>query len=538
MSRFPPGRAEVHRDLLAIGLGAGLLFFIALGARDLWNPNEPIYGQAVAEMTARGDWLVPTVNGKVFAEKPILYYWMALLSARVFGGVNELTLRIPSALTGILGVLLVYLLVVPYAGRVRARLAAVLFATTYMVYWGSRAIQMDILVAVSTAAVVLAVTRVLDHGLPPFHGWLVAGVAAGLGFLAKGPVGWICPGIVLVFYMLVTRRLRALFALPVVMGAVACLAVSAPWFLLLLGRGETAAIHEMLYRQNVTRVVNPWDHANPWWYYLGYFWLDMAPWAWFVPLAVGFRGQDKEERRLHTLAWCWIAGILFFFSLSPSKRSAYMLPLAPAVAILASGVAERVLNRALGRARETIYLGLNAAIGALLIACGFVLRARVLPSYPDLVPEGRALVVLLVGGGVAILGALVGRTRYLTVPTALFSFVICVYLLASVVILPSIDAYKSARPFCERVGALVGGDRQLASFRFWDWRASYTFYAHRPIRNLASLESLRDYWQDSGQVFLIVEDSKLGEARAVLGDREPLARRAIGDETAYLFSNR
>ena len=101
MSTMPPARAEVRRDLMLLGALGAILFFISLGARDLWNPNEPIYGLAVAEMAGRGEWLLPTVNGIEFVEKPILYFWMARLSALLLGGVNEFSLRVPSALAGL-----------------------------------------------------------------------------------------------------------------------------------------------------------------------------------------------------------------------------------------------------------------------------------------------------------------------------------------------------------------------------------------------------------------------------------------------------
>ena len=102
MTPLRPGRAEVRRDLLALGFGAAVLFFVSLGARDLWQPNEPTYGQAVVEMSKRGDWIVPTVNGREFAEKPVLYYWMALAAAGALGGVDEFVLRLPAAAAGVL----------------------------------------------------------------------------------------------------------------------------------------------------------------------------------------------------------------------------------------------------------------------------------------------------------------------------------------------------------------------------------------------------------------------------------------------------
>ena len=78
-----------RRDLFLLATFSALLFLPWLGARDLWNPNEPLYGQAVAEMARSGDWLTPTVNGVVFDEKPILYFWMARVAALTLGGLRD-----------------------------------------------------------------------------------------------------------------------------------------------------------------------------------------------------------------------------------------------------------------------------------------------------------------------------------------------------------------------------------------------------------------------------------------------------------------
>jgi 4-amino-4-deoxy-L-arabinose transferase-like glycosyltransferase len=193
MSALPVARQEVRRDLVVLLVAAGLLFALVLGARDLWNPNEPVYGQAVSEMLDGGDWLMPSVNGVPFAEKPILYFWLAGLSAMLFGGAGEFALRLPLALTSALSVGFVYLLIHPYGGRSRARLGAALYATTYLVFWSARSIQMDSLVGWTTLGAVLVVCRVLDHRLKAELGFVLAGIAVGLGLLAKGPVGLICP---------------------------------------------------------------------------------------------------------------------------------------------------------------------------------------------------------------------------------------------------------------------------------------------------------------------------------------------------------
>jgi len=540
MTRLPPGRAEVRKDLLILGAGAALLFFISLGARDLWHPNEPTYGQAVVEMSARGDWVVPTVNGREFPEKPILYYWMALVSGRILGRNDEFSLRVPAAVAGLLGVLFTYLLVVPYAGRRRAQLAAVLFATCYGVFWNARSVQMDILVTVSTLAVVLALVRVFDQEASPFLGWMLAGIAAGLGFLAKGPVAWICPALVLGAYLIATRRLSLLRPRFVAAGAAVCLAVASPWLVVLAARGETGFLRELLFRQNFSRFLEAWDHRAPFWYYLGYFWIDLAPWAWFVPLAAALPGRDREERRLDLLAWIWIAGLIAFFSLSDSKRSPYILPIAPAVALLAAGVGERWIDGTLSRWRRVVALALLAAGGVLAAGSGVFVLIRVASDFPEVAPQAKALGWLLVAGGAAVLAAFAvpARVRSMasTAPAALVALVLSLEILAAVSVLPAANRYKSARAFCAEVTERVAPGQPLVSYRFWTWRAIYSFYTGRTIRNLESPGALAAYLAGGPGVFVLVEGERIEEARRVLGSREPLVHAKIGGSTAYLFS--
>lgn len=532
----------MHRELVGLAVVAVLLFVPWLGARDLWNPNEPTYGQAVVEMAAAGEWLVPTVNGEVFGEKPILYYWMARVAAALFGGVDELTLRLPSAASGVAAVLLLFLLVEPYVGRRRAVVAAALLSTTFIVFWSARQVQMDLLVTTTTLAAVLCATRVVDHGLRPLAGWALAGAAVGLGVLAKGPVGLICPALVVLAYLVATGRAGRIADVSILAGVASFLLVAAPWFWLLWMHGEAELLTEVLIRQNFGRFIDPWDHQAPWWYYLKYFWIDMAPWSLFVPLAWGLRPAGGPEARLERLAWIWIAVLVVFFSLSASKRSPYILPVAPAVAVLVSGVAERWRAATLDDIRRRIALGIHLLLGVGLIFLGQRLWAD--PGWT----QGRgaqiaetvrliAVIALACGAAVVVAVSLSGRRR-IAAPTVLFGAILTLYAVGAARALPAADAAKSRRPFCEAVLRQAGGDAPLRGFHEWRWRAGYSYYTGRVIPNIESLDSLRTYWQQPERVFLIVERGRLEEARKVLGSAEPLVERAVGSNHAYLFSNR
>lgn len=535
-------RTERHcrvSDLVVLTLAAGILFTVSLGARDLWNPNEPIYGTAVAEMEARGDWLIPTVNDRVFAEKPILYYWGALAASKVFGEVDEFTLRVPSALAGIASVLLTYLLVLPYMGRRRALLAALLFMTLYQVFWASRSVQMDVLVLASTLGVLVPLSRLVDFESPPVRAYALAGLAAGFGFLAKGPVSWVVPGLAFLAYAAWRRRLGVLFHPAVLVGVAAAALVCAPWYLLLWQRGETDFLYEVLFRQNFTRFVNAWDHQQPWWYYLEYLWIDYAPWVWLLPAAFLIGLRDDSERKLRTLAGLWIVSVIAFFSLSESKRAPYILPVAPAVAILAASVVDRWIDGLRLERRARI-----AAVAAFsLLALVFVVIGGGAAVQPAEIPEMVAGPVLALGPtllpcGLLLVGGLVLARRYPALaPGAAYAGILALYLVASIWVLPAADPLKSAREFSEEMNQQVeasGGT--VRSFRFWNWRSGYSYYSGRAIHDLESPQAVLDYWNGGGAPHILVEVRDEPELRALLPDAEIVHTGRSGSRKAFLYA--
>lgn len=530
-------RSVVARDLLLLIVVTGILFFVALGRRDLWNPNEPIYGRAVTEMTDRGDWVVPTINGRVFADKPILYYWAARVSSLVFGRVDEFTLRVPSAIAGIASALLTYLLVLPYAGRRRALIASALLVTQYQVFWNARAIQMDVLILASTLGVLVPLTRMLDFGLAAGRAWMLAGLAAGLGFAAKGPVAFVIPGLAFAAYAFPRLRFSWIRSRAFLGGAAVAVAVASPWFLMLAWRGEIAILEEVLIRQNFARFVDAWDHQRPWWYYLPYLWTDFAPWSWLLPAALLMKSSDANEAKLHRLGWIWIVATIAFFSLSDSKRSPYILPIAPAVAFLAAAVIDDLSARRLRPAPRRIAIGMIAMVGLVFIAAAVFAFLRGFADVPDLAAPVRGLALIAGMTGLVVLGATLVRRRLPALAAAsLFVGVLIMFLAASTWALPAMNSRKSARSLARTVEQQLDRTRgEVASYGLWQWRAEYAYYADRNIPNLTEPASLAEFWRDTRAPFVLVEDTHLQEARENLSDERIVAHRWIGGREAYLL---
>ncbi len=525
------------RDLAILVCGAVVLFTAALGSRDLWNPNEPIYGRAVVEMSERGDWLIPTVNGTVFAEKPILYYWMALAASRVTGNVNEFTLRLPSVAAALLGIILTCYLVLPYAGRNRALISGLLLGTMYIVFWCARSIQMDILVLASTVGTLLPLSRMADHGMPQYRGWLWAGLAAGLGFLAKGPVALVLPAVAFTLYALATRRPRLLFNIRMWPGVLLFAAVGGSWYCVLLAGGHFDVINEVLIRQNFSRFVAAWDHQRPWHYYLGYFWQDFAPWSWFVPLAAFLPGRDDDQRLLRKLSWAWIIGIILFFSLSDSKRSPYVLPIAPAVAILAADVIHRLATGRLSDRLRIAGLSIHGLLAVIFAAAGLALIVAVPSRYPQYLSLALATAAALLAGSAAIwTGIIISRRLRALAPAALAATAVTIYLIAGIWLLPIGNQYKSARPVGTILKAEASTGTDIVSYGLWAWRAEYSYYGAQNIRVIEGLSDLRRFWDGSPPRLVLVEEGFLEDVQQTLG-QEPTYQKQVGSRTVYLFSD-
>ena len=83
-------------ELLTVAGFCAFLFFFGLGAFGLTGADEPRYAQIAREMLARHDWVTPVLYGRPWLEKPILFYWRAAISYKVFG-VSDAAARLPSA---------------------------------------------------------------------------------------------------------------------------------------------------------------------------------------------------------------------------------------------------------------------------------------------------------------------------------------------------------------------------------------------------------------------------------------------------------
>ena len=121
-----------NRALIVLILLTAAVAFAGLGAQPLMGVDEGMYGSASLNMLLSGDYVVPSLGGQPFYDKPPLCYWAQSLSMKLFG-VNELALRLPSAVCFCLLVWLVTWAGTKIFDRRRGLFAGFITATSILV---------------------------------------------------------------------------------------------------------------------------------------------------------------------------------------------------------------------------------------------------------------------------------------------------------------------------------------------------------------------------------------------------------------------
>jgi len=464
--------------------GAALLTLAAgLGLRDPWAPDEPRYALVAAEMLQSGDWSVTRLGGVIYAQKPPLYFWL-LVAAEWLGGLRPGFL-LPSLAAGAGSLALVWDLARRLWSRKTAWWAAAGLLACLQFTMQARSAQIDAVLCFLTTLSLYGLLRHLLLG--PDWRWFTLGfLAAGLGVMTKG-VGFL-PALVLIPWALLRRagwRLPALNGgARWLLGPAAFFAPLAAWLTPLMLRAASnpeiaSYLDNLLFRQTITRYANPWHHFQPFWYFL----VEVIPWAWF-PLILLFPwlasrwfSRWKERDPSLVLLLGWIALVLLFFSISPAKRGVYLLPAAPALALLAAPHLEELMARiACLRALRwsTAVLMLAIAGACVWLFWGAPERLAELTGIHE---TGAAPIWTL------FFGALAGALIALSLPTkrAAGGFALLLFLgwqLWGWTLQPQINDARSGSRIAARALQSMPESGPLAVA---DWRAQQILHLDRPV---------------------------------------------------------
>ena len=393
-SRGPSGPLLRHYALAAAVYLLVTLPF--LGRPPLFDPDEGYYPETAREMIERGNLLDPVFNGQPRWGKPVAFYLAEGVSFKVFG-MNERAARLPSVLCG-LGFVLLTLSAGARLFNTRAGLyAGLLCAVALQPVVYSRTAVPDMLLSVFVALSLYAFLRSRAIGSQSVSGhpawWLLLAYAsAGIAFLAKGPLGLILPGLTVLTYLIFSGNARGLLQLKPFAGITVFLLIAAPWLVYMYSLHGVSFLDEHFIQRNVNRYfTDKWQHSGSILYYLPVLIAGAFPWTVAFVGGLGTVSRrilgkpsgagDKTTRGADVFVFCWLAVMLVFFSFSRSKLPNYVLPLYPAVILVATRFILEAENRPSRRLAHVLVWTTAGFTALLALAGGWVLAGKLKEDF-------------------------------------------------------------------------------------------------------------------------------------------------------------
>lgn len=466
-----------------------------IGLGDFSTKGEPREAAVAVSMLETGNWVLPQVYADEFAYKPPMAHWLMAAFSYPEGYVSEFTSRLPSALAF---VLLIGFTLVFFGKRVRFQesfITTLLLITCVEIHRAAMTTRVDMLL---TMFIVLGLYQLYRweeqqelKGLPIFIPLLL-----GCAMLTKGPVGVILPLFVFAVYLIVLHKYSWLTVFKALLYAgVSSLFLPLLWYLAAWKQGGQEFL-DVVLAENFGRFFHlatpaihyELGHENGVWYNFMTVAAGFMPWTlFFIFTLFGLKGKWPAQPLSRWLKEAWekirsmekvrlfslvaLVCILFFYSIPASKRSVYLMPAYPFIALF---LAEYLLYITEYRTKVTRVFAafLASVVSVVLIAVGLTMAGVIDPLQIASHYTERANTLNQVEWAAAMLkdpGALTATIVLLTLVALLTVFyqmfkkinikilyatialTFCINLLIDGVVMRGVRAGSSARPFAERI---------------------------------------------------------------------------------------
>jgi len=496
--------------------------------------SEAMYALIPLEMANSGRWLLATLNGAPYLDKPPLLYWLTMVGYKIFG-TSEWAARVPTLLCTLGEIWLTYLLGRRIFNNPRA---AWLGGFVLLSCIGFFALHLQILtdhqITLSLTASLYCLWRWQEK---PQRRWALGFyLALAGGFMSKGFIGLAFPLLISGLFLGFRNR-ASLFRLWFNPWGLALLAaVTLPWLAAMEYTYPGFLRHHILNEQILRFLgrreppdINPFSIPG-FWIFLG-IWL--MPWALLLPSALYrfWRESRRSGLRGARLLLIWAAVILVFFTLSSSRIEYYSLPALPPLALILGWRLDRGLDAAKDRAPLWALLGIGVLGLGILFFIPYLEqlcaanRREFLGMFQLLEPVARQATYWI--PGVSLLGVLAGwrSTRAQVWCYGALSLVLCYFTLQTLLLLSPHLSDKIPGEFLRR----HAGPEDLAvmeSIEEFEYGASLAYHSGRRILMvqrgglpafpypvapsedyLITPGQLKELWAGSKKVYLLVDDA-------------------------------
>lgn len=336
-----------------------------IGSTNLHTRGEAREALVVQKMYSTGDFILPKAYGDSIPSKPPLFHWIGSSASLLFGGVTEFSVRLPSVITAIFGIIYFLSNLMSYWEKTGSgNLFILILSLSFEWLRASVTARVDMVHSSFLACGLLASFLAVKNSR--FINWLCVSLLFGLATLAKGPVALVLPALIIsswIFLKLKEHQIRAL--IPTCAALAASMVIAATWYFAAY-LNSPAEFADKFWYENVARFAGTMPdepHSHSVFYLLVMLCVGTLPWSgWgtYHLLKKKVNGQKiitwfKQLEDIEKFS-LWVIIVIFcFYSIPQSKRGVYLLASYPFISLLiASTIAK--LKSPLRSFTHTVFL--------------------------------------------------------------------------------------------------------------------------------------------------------------------------------------
>jgi 4-amino-4-deoxy-L-arabinose transferase-like glycosyltransferase len=371
--------------------------------------DEARFAQATRQMRESGDYIDIRLGDEARLKKPIGIYWLQALATKLAGGediANPVwTYRLPSLIAALGAILLTLAIGRRWLGAEAAFAGAAILAATLLLGIEARQAKTD---AVLLLTILAAMASLAEAWMPIAGGgplnrarWIAFWGAIGVGILIKGPIILMVVGLTAIMLAIHSRSLRWIMRLRPWPGIAIALSIALPWLIAITISTHGAFITQSLGGDMVAKLAGAREsHGAPPGAYLAMFPVIFWPGSLFALLALPWIWRNRRDRAV-VFCLAWIVPSWIVFETVPTKLPHYVLPLFPAIALLAGTALSDRLSALpqrpwWPRIATVLWVLIGFALGAIVIAAAPLGDGR--PSIRGIL-AGLAIWGVTAGGG-------------------------------------------------------------------------------------------------------------------------------------------
>jgi len=467
---------KIWFDILLLAIGLGIFYALFLGSYALVAPDEARYAEIAREMLVSGHFITPHLNGVIYLEKPILFYWLEALSIKLFG-LSEWSVRFWPACLAILGALFTYFTGRKVYGRKTGLYAAIILTTSILYFTVGHLITLDMAVAVFITVCLgcfLLGTRATTSGSRRTYIWLAA-ISAALAVLTKGLIGFVFPCMIIGLWVVLLNKWRSLKDWHLPSAILIFLVIVLPWHILVQHQNPDFFHFYFIQQQFLRYSTMSASRYEPSYFYFAETLIGFMPWSVFLLQALKFNWPNfKHWKRYETEIFflLWVFSILLFFSFSNSKLIPYITPIFPALALLTARYFSQYTILAnikwLRTKRKLFVPGIN--IGFILLPLLTLLIGIVLIKLPHYYPMAepkwahRFLIILaIILFGSTLIATALYRKKGIQSAFICLSIGMAIFLVTLLCAVPHMD-HRSIKPLAQKLNQVIKPSDEVATY--------------------------------------------------------------------------